>query len=330
MSHTLHSIVFPGQGAQRVGMGQDFYASSPLAKQVYELASDTLHLDVADLCFNDADKLQLTEYAQPAILTTEIAMWHAFMEQSGIDATQCVFGGHSLGEYTALVAAGGLQLGDALTLVRERGRLMQQACPVGAGSMTAVIGDDLDKDAISLAIEASGAVIGNDNSANQIVLSGSPEALKTACNSIVDMPSENPEKQLFRFVDLAVSAAFHSPAMQGIEKDFSKALSSNAAELDAPACRRVVSNYSGGFHSGYSTIIRDALSRQVSGTVRWRDNMAALIEQSDNVVEIGPSNPLRGFFKSIGVGTQSITSQKSLMRWSEKNQSNLLKAGQAA
>lgn len=327
MSQIVQSIVFPGQGAQRVGMGQDFYASSPIAKQVYEQASDTLNIDMAELCFTDEARLQLTEFAQPAILTTEIAIWQVLLAESDLTQEQCVFAGHSLGEYTALVAAGALPLKNAVALVRERGRLMQQACPVGEGGMTAVIGTGLDHDAINAALAGTGVVLGNDNSANQVVLSGPPAGLQVAKTNIENLASESGS---FRFVDLPVSAAFHSPAMDAIEADFKIALDTQTGDLNTEAASRVASNFSGEFHSNDLADVRNGLLRQVSGTVRWRANMATLLEAAPSVIEVGPSNPLRGFFKSVGVSSQSVTSHKSLLRWIEKTNSNTDKTGQTA
>ena len=136
MANGKTAIVFPGQGSQRQGMGKDFYESIPECRRIYEEASDALGWDVAALCFGEDEKLNLTAYAQPGIVVTEIAMLKAIMEKYGI--TPDVFGGHSLGEYTALVAAGVLPLETVIRIVHIRGRLMQEAVPVGQGSMAAV------------------------------------------------------------------------------------------------------------------------------------------------------------------------------------------------
>ena len=142
MSNGRTAIVFPGQGSQRQGMGKDFYESIPECRRIYEEASDALGWDVAALCFGEDEKLNLTAYAQPSIVVTEIAMLKAIMEKYGI--TPDVFGGHSLGEYTALVAAGVLPLETVIRIVHIRGRLMQEAVPVGQGAMAAVIRKDLN------------------------------------------------------------------------------------------------------------------------------------------------------------------------------------------
>src|SRR5262249_7534123 len=137
----------PGQGSQRTGMGRDFDERFAASRWVYDEAGEALHLNLRQLCFGDDDRLGLTEYAQPAILATEIAMLRGLEEGFGLTGDRC--GGHSLGEYTALVAAGVIPLADAVRVVRERGRLMQQAVPPGRGGMVAIVGERLDRGAIA-------------------------------------------------------------------------------------------------------------------------------------------------------------------------------------
>jgi [acyl-carrier-protein] S-malonyltransferase len=307
MAATSTTIVFPGQGTQRAGMGRDFYDWSSEARATYDEASAALGLDLCALCFGDDERLGLTEYAQPAILTTEIAMHRAVVAQLGLDAAS--FGGHSLGEYTALVAAGVMPLDDAVRLVHERGRLMQEAVPVGRGGMTAVIGEALDRDAIAGALAGLQVGIANDNSGTQIVLSGlatdltlARERIATALGSAV------------RFVDLEVSAPFHSPLMAGIEPTFADLLERTRANLDASRATLVTSNYSGSFHEADDDALIERLVRQISGTVRWRSNMEALAAPGTRVIEIGPGRPLRAFFKTLGVEVQTITDVRSASR----------------
>src|SRR5262245_15799656 len=199
------TVVFPGQGSQRPGMGRDFDARFEASRRVYDEVSEALGLDLRGLCFAPDERLSLTEYAQPAILATEIAMLRGLTEAYGLAAHR--FGGHSLGEYTALVAAGVIPLGDAVRIVRERGRLMQDAVPAGQGAMVAVIGERLDRRMISRALEGLEVSVANDNSPDQIVLSGLVDAVRTAERRLVESAMGRP----LRLVALEVSAPFHSP-----------------------------------------------------------------------------------------------------------------------
>src|SRR5258705_1601085 len=172
------TVVFPGQGSQRSGMGQDFDERFDASRRVYDEASEAAAPGRRRLCFAADDRLVLTEYAQPAILATEIAMLRGLGEAFGLSAER--FGGHSLGEYTALVAAGVIPLGDAVRIVRERGRLMQEAVPVGRGRMVAVIGQSLDGSVIERALEGLTVTLPNDNSPDQVVPSGLGDDVRAA------------------------------------------------------------------------------------------------------------------------------------------------------
>ena len=299
------TVVFPGQGSQRAGMGRDFCERFAPSRLAYEEASDALGLDVAALCFGEDDRLSLTEYAQPAILTTEIAMLRGLGEAFGLEPVR--FGGHSLGEYTALVGAGVLPLAAAVRIVRERGRLMQQAVPVGQGRMLAVIGRDLDVAAVEHAIAGLAVTVANDNSPEQVVLSGLADDVAVAEGRLA-------ADATLRLVPLDVSAPFHSPLMAGIEPAFAAVLEALAAGWDASRAAAVTSNFTGGFHGTDPAALRARLVRQISGTVRWRGNMVALADGAERIVEIGPGRPLRGFFKAVGVSIESITDVRSATR----------------
>ena len=298
------TVVFPGQGAQRAGMGRDFSERFPASRHVFEEASDALGLDLASLCFEEDPRLSLTEYAQPAILTTEIAMLRGLAEPFGFQPRR--FGGHSLGEYTALVAAGVLPLAEAVRIVRERGRLMQQAVPVGRGTMLAVIGQALDVSALERSIAGLTVTVANDNSPEQVVLSGLAGDVAEAARRLAS-------DETLRLVPLDVSAPFHSPLMAGIEPAFAAVLDA-CGGWDAARAPAVTSNLSGGFHEADLAAVRARLVRQVSGMVRWRSNMAALAGGSSRIVEIGPGRPLRAFFKAVGVPVESITDVRSATR----------------
>lgn len=302
------TIVFPGQGSQRSGMGRDFHAWSAAARATYAEASDALALDLCALCFGDDERLGLTEFAQPAILTTEVAMQRALAAELGLDAA--CFGGHSLGEYSALVAAGALPLADAVRLVRERGRLMQEAVPVGRGGMTAVIGESLERATLAGALDGLEVSIANDNASTQIVLSGVASELPVAQERIVAALGD----ARVRFVDLPVSAPFHCPLMAGIEPAFEGLLAGAGERLDAARAAAVTSNFSGDFHEPEAASVVRRLVQQISGTVRWRDNMQALAARSRRILEVGPGRPLRAFFKTLGVEVQAITDVRSATR----------------
>ena len=172
------AVVFPGQGAQRVGMAKDFVAAYPESAAVFAAASAATGLDMAELCFTENEQLNQTEFTQPAILTAEIAMFAALKAHYGFAPR--VFAGHSLGEYTALVAAGVVPLEAAVQIVRKRGALMQQAVPLGVGAMAALISDDLATFDYQAVVKETGAEIANFNSAKQVVISGPKAAVEEA------------------------------------------------------------------------------------------------------------------------------------------------------
>jgi [acyl-carrier-protein] S-malonyltransferase/trans-AT polyketide synthase/acyltransferase/oxidoreductase domain-containing protein len=301
--------VFPGQGTQWHGMGRDFFDHYKEAKQTFEEASDCLGWDVASLCFGEDPRLHLTEFAQPCILTTEIAMYRSITAHHGFHA-DC-FGGHSLGEYSALTAAGVMDLGDAVRIVHERGKLMQNACPEGTGGMAAVISETLDLDDVNHAITGMDVDIANINSASQIVLSGGVEGLKAAESRLKESATGSDG---FRFVPLTVSAAFHSRFMAGVAHTFRRILDGFADRFDFSRSAVVTSNYDGGFHRETDADVLDSLSCQIVSPVRWRDNMDTLASRTTDIFEIGPSRPLRSFFKSQGIACRSLTSVGSVER----------------
>lgn len=291
---TARTIVFPGQGSQRAGMGKDFHERFAAARAVYDEASTAAGLDLAALCFGEDERLGLTEFTQPAILTTEIAMWRSLTEELGVAGD--LFAGHSLGEYTALVAAGVIGLADAVKLVRRRGALMQQAVPAGEGAMVAVIGEGLELEALRERLGGLEVDAANHNSPSQIVISGKAADVAEGKARL--------ESDGRRCVSLDVSAPFHSRMMRGIESPFAAELAS--VSLAVEAAPKVASNFSGGFHEASADAIRARLVSQIAGTVRWVDNMKALAPSSASVTEVGPGRPLTGFFKEIGVTTTAV------------------------
>ncbi|MFT4979241.1 MAG: [acyl-carrier-protein] S-malonyltransferase [Myxococcota bacterium] len=294
------AAVFPGQGSQKSGMARDFYDHFAVSRRVFEEASDAIGEDVRALCFHDDPRLDLTEYTQPAILTAEIAMYRALQEEFGLVAGR--FGGHSLGEYAALVAAGVIPLAEAVRLVRERGRRMQEAVAVGAGAMTALIARDIDLDVVREAIEGLVVDIANHNSPEQVVLSGAAADTAAAEERLA---LAVPGARLRR---LTVSAPFHSRLMAPIEEGFRILLDGSAATWDPLSIGQVASNFTGGLYPACdSAAVVSGLTRQISGAVRWVDNMAVLADGASRIVEIGPRRPLRGFFRTVGVSVDAIT-----------------------
>jgi [acyl-carrier-protein] S-malonyltransferase len=284
------AYIFPGQGSQYAGMGKDLAEQFPAAKQVFEEADAALGFALSDLCFNGpAELLQLTENTQPAILTTSIAVLRA-MEAEEFGRPVFV-AGHSLGEYTALVAAGSLSLSDAVRTVRARGRYMQEAVPVGVGAMAAILGADLSTVMQACAEAGEGQVCSpaNINSQNQVVIAGNAEAIDRA----VALLKERGAK---RAIKLKVSAPFHCalmrPAQDRLAVDL---LAIRFEDLEIPVVTNVdAKSVTAGNEA------RDALVRQVSQTVRWLESVEFLIGHGvQSFIEIGPGKVLSGLLRQI-------------------------------
>ncbi|HEU20662.1 MAG TPA: acyltransferase domain-containing protein [Deltaproteobacteria bacterium] len=307
------AVVFPGQGSQRHGMGKDFYDAIPVCRDIYNEASDVLGWDVAAMCFGNDERLNLTEYAQPCILTTEIAMYTGL--QSLYEFKPEYFGGHSLGEYTALVAADVVPFSKALEIVSLRGHLMQEAMPAGAGGMAAVISQDLDVTIIAETLKELPIDVANDNSPNQVVISGHSGSLPLAEQRLTAVFGNG---ESFRFVPLNVSAPFHSRFMNAMREAFNEALQKLLMLLTPGNAHKVTSNFTGLFHSNDRRAIIERLTAQLSGTVRWRENMKVIAERAHSIFEVGPSRPLREFFKTTGVQCQSIITLSAAARLFEQ------------
>jgi [acyl-carrier-protein] S-malonyltransferase/trans-AT polyketide synthase/acyltransferase/oxidoreductase domain-containing protein len=258
--------------------------------------------DVSAMCFGKDERLNLTEFTQPCIVTTEMSMLRGLAERYGFAPDY--FGGHSLGEFTALVAAGVMPLAQTLKIVQMRGKLMQEAVPVGVGGMAAVISENIDIDMLKKLMDGLNAGVANINSANQVVISGE----LTAIDETEKRLEQNfPAEKTFRFIRLNVSAPFHSRLMKTIESRFADTLEKFGSNLNAQNASKVTSNFTGDFHVNDVSEVKKNLVNQISNTVNWRKNMQTLAAKAEEIYEVGPGRPLRDFFKTIGVTCQSVT-----------------------
>jgi [acyl-carrier-protein] S-malonyltransferase len=284
------AFIFPGQGSQAPGMGRELAENFEAARLVFEEADEALGFRISELCFEGpAEKLQLTENTQPAILTASIAALRA-MEAEGFPQPDFV-AGHSLGEYSALVAAGALSLTDAVRTVRARGRYMQEAAPVGSGAMAAVMGAELGAimEACNEAAQGEVCSPANINSANQVVIAGDSAAVDRA----IELLKERGAK---RAIKLNVSAPFHCALMNPARAR----LSEDLARLDFHDLRvPLVTNVDAAeIKSGEDA--RDALVRQVSSPVRWHESVTYLAGKGiDTFIEVGPGRILSGLVRQI-------------------------------
>ncbi len=280
------AFMFPGQGAQYVGMGKEFYDNNEKAKKIYDKASEATGLDIAKLCFEENDDINITEYTQIAMLTTEVAMLQSILDK-GIKPA--VTGGLSLGEYSALVASGVIDFEDCAKVVRKRGIYMQDEVPVGKGGMAAIIALDADK-IEKVCDEIDGIVgIANYNCPGQIAISGQKEAVDKAC----DMLKEAGAK---RCIPLNVSGPFHSPMLMGAGDKLANELESvQIHDIVVP----YVTNVTGDFVKDKSDV-KKLLADQVSNSVKWIQCVEAMLNEGvDTFVEIGPGKTLSSFVKKI-------------------------------
>lgn len=279
------AFMFPGQGAQYVGMGKDFYETYDTAKKVFDLASEVSGLNIADICFTENDKLNITEYTQIAMLATEVAILKV-LEENGVHADICA--GLSLGEYGALAAADVCDLKDLFALIRKRGIYMQQAYPVG-GAMSAVLGLNME-DVDAVCKQCEGIVsVANDNCPGQIVITGEEQAVKQASERLM-------EKGAKRCIPLTVSGPFHSKLLEGAGEKLAKELSK--VTLRDPKIPYVCNLECAPVTK--KDKIAKLLEKQVSGTVRFRESIEYMIADGVDVfIEVGPGKTLSGFVKKI-------------------------------
>jgi len=288
------AFVFPGQGSQAVGMGRELAEAFEVARHTFEEVDDALNQRLSRLMVEgpEAD-LTLTENAQPALMAVSVAVMRVLASEGGVDLSKhaAFVAGHSLGEYSALCAAGAFSLGDTARLLKLRGQAMQKAVPVGKGAMAALLGADLDQAQAIAADAAQGEVcsIANDNSVGQVVISGSADAIDRAIALAA-------ERGLKRSVRLPVSAPFHCSLMQPAADAMAEALAN--VTISAPVVP-VVANVTASAVSDPNTI-RRLLVEQVTGMVRWRECVLSMKEQGvERLVEVGSGKVLAGLTKRI-------------------------------
>lgn len=278
-------FMFPGQGSQYVGMGKEFYDTIPACKKVYDLASEASGLDIPGLCFEENDKINITEYTQIAMLATEAAILTALKEE-GI--TPDVTAGLSLGEYGALIASNVMDMKDAFSVVRKRGIYMQKAVPTG-GAMSAVLG--LDAEVIEGVCEKTEGIvsIANYNCPGQIVITGEKAAVDAAGEALKAAGAK-------RIVPLKVSGPFHSQMLSGAGEKLGEALKDvKIADEFIPYLANVTADY-----VTKASDVKPLLTKQVASSVRWQQTEERLIaDGADEFLEIGPGKTLTGFMRKI-------------------------------
>lgn len=296
------AFIYPGQGVQKAGMGADFYANSQTAAELFDCASEALDLDMKALCFEENDRLDLTEYTQAALVCTSLAMTRVLQER-GVQPD--ITAGLSLGEYAAIAAAGALDDLEAIRLVRKRGILMQNTVPAGEGAMCAVMG--MDAAAIEQVLEeVPDASIANYNCPGQIVITGKKAAVETGAKKLKEAGAK-------RTVMLNVSGPFHSqmllPAGEELKKELEQ---TETKKLQIPYVANVTAQ-----KVEDAGQIKDLLVQQISSSVRWMQSMETMLADGvDTFVEIGPGKTLAGFLKKINLQARVI----NIGTWEEMEQ----------
>ncbi|NNF92533.1 MAG: ACP S-malonyltransferase [Boseongicola sp.] len=294
------AFVFPGQGAQTIGMGRDLADAYPAAKAVFDEVDEALGESLSSLIWDgEQDTLTLTENAQPALMATSMAAMRA-LEAEGVDVMRAAYvAGHSLGEYSALCAAGSISVADAARLLRVRGRAMQNAVPVGEGAMAAILGLTFDQVAKVAQLATKGEVcqVANENDPLQNVVSGNKAAVERA----VELAKEAGAK---RAVMLPVSAPFHCALMTPAAGEMARAL--NDVDITEPKVPVVANVLAAGVHN--ASLIRSLLVDQVPGRVRWRTSVEWMVEHGvDTFWEVGAGKALSGMIRRIAKDAETRT-----------------------
>lgn len=290
------AFIFPGQGAQYVGMGKDFYEQIPVARSVIDAASQATGLDIPALCFEENDRIHVTEYTQIAMLAVEAAMLRA-LEKKGVHSQ--VNGGLSLGEYGALIASGVMSEEDAFKVVRQRGILMQEAVPTG-GAMAAVLGTDAAL-IEEICEKTEGIVsVANYNCPGQIVITGEEDAVKRAGEALKEAGAR-------RIVPLKVSGPFHSAMLTQAGEKLGEVLGEvKINEFEIPYVTNVTAQY-----VTEASDVTKLLKKQVSSSVRWQQCVEKMIADGvDTFIEIGPGKTLTGFLKKINRSVKALNIEK--------------------
>lgn len=290
------AFIFPGQGAQYIGMGRDFYEQVPVSREMFDLASKAANLDVAALCFEENEKINITEYTQIAMLAMEAAVLKA-VEEKGFKPDMAA--GLSLGEYGALVAAGVMSEEDAFRVVRKRGMYMQEAVPKG-GAMTAVLG--LGADAIEKVCEETEGIvsIANYNCLGQIVITGQADAVNKAAQTLSEAGAK-------RCIPLNVSGPFHSIMLKEAGEKLGEVLEETEIhDICLPYLANVTADYVADKEQ-----VKPLLMQQIASPVRWQQSVERMIADGvDNFVEIGPGKTLSGFMRKINRDVKVINIEK--------------------
>lgn len=278
--------LFPGQGAQFVGMGRDLYEQAPAARAVFDAADEALGFPLSQLCFEGPeDELTRTVNTQPALVTHSIAALAAAIEAGSVQEGPAYLAGHSLGEYAALIAAGALTFADGVRLVRERGRLMQEACDAQPGTMAVVLG--MDRAKVAEVCAQHGASLCNENAPGNITIGGTAEAVQAASAAATAAGAS-------RVLPINVAGAFHTPLMASAATSMRAVLASTAfADLRAPVVSNVTSK---ALSSGAE--LADELADQVTSPVLWLDGVRVMLAAGvTHFVEFGPGRVLTGQLK---------------------------------